>query len=106
MFRSSVPAALAYFLVVACGQPPSAPPAPSPSAGSGTGIVRGVLTAGVWDDNRNFALFVAYAAAKAATLRGLPVFTSDERFAAAEAAAAPSSARQAADIALLIDTTG
>src|SRR5207248_3098038 len=51
-------------------------------------------------------LFVAYAAAKAATLPGLPVFTSDERLAAAEAAAAPSLARQAADIALLIDTTG
>ena len=88
------------------GDHSSAPP-PSSEAdgtGSGGGVQAGTLTAGVWDDNLNFAHFVAYRDA-VGELAGLPSFTPEEQQDARDAFTSRT-ARSALEIVLAIDTTG
>jgi hypothetical protein len=98
---------------------PSAPPAGgsdsasggaagSDGTGSGSGTVTvpaGILTAGAWDDNRNFDLFLDYRK-NAQSLAGVPPFTEGEHKDAFNVFGAARSARQTLDVALVIDTTG
>lgn len=67
----------------------------------------GTLTAGTWDDNRNFERFSAYRADPVRkSLPGVLPLTDDE-FAAAHAVfSQPATARAQLDVALVIDTTG
>lgn len=53
------------------------------SQGSGTSVAPGQLTAGDWDDNRNFDRFVAWAEGFANTHRSLPAFPVADRVAIA-----------------------
>lgn len=80
---------------------------PPPSA-TGVGIPgpqtgAGVLTAGTWDDNRNFERFTAYRDGLQQTPGVLPI-TIDEHRAAKDAVGL--AARQKLDVSLVIDTTG
>ncbi|MGK4008174.1 vWA domain-containing protein [Sorangium sp. So ce1036] len=76
------------------------------SGGSG-GVQAGTLTAGVWDDNRNFDFFLAYRSAiHEQQLPGLLPFTEADHRAANSAFAAPRGARKTLDVSLVIDTTG
>jgi hypothetical protein len=88
----------------------SAPPsAAGAGAAGGTGngsIQAGTLTAGAWDDNRNFDSFLGYK--QRVTNAGTPSLLtfSAEEHAAARAAAGLQQAKQQLDISLVIDTTG
>lgn len=89
----------------------SATPEPSsPATGNGPPgqpAAAGVLTAGAWDDNRNFARFLGYRSGLAALdLPGLLPITEDELDVAHQLWLAPKTAKQALDISLIIDTTG
>ena len=67
----------------------------------------GTLTAGTWDDNRNFERFTAYRADPARkSLPGVLPLTDDELSAAHAAFSQPATARAQLDVALVIDTTG
>jgi von Willebrand factor type A domain len=72
---------------------------------SGNAIQAGVLTAGVWDDNKNFDVFVPYQTGLAQVQGFLP-FTPAEQAAAHAAHAQEQRAHQKLDIALVLDTTG
>jgi hypothetical protein len=73
----------------------------------GPGIQPGILTAGVWDDNRNFSRFMSYRS----TLQGqqlpglLPIADADHT-AARDASLVAPGARTTLDISFVIDTTG
>jgi len=86
------------------------PETSAPASGKGsTGqqAAAGVLTAGAWDDNRNFARFLGYRSGLAAlNLPGLLPITEDELNVAHQLWVAAPSAKQALDISLIIDTTG
>jgi hypothetical protein len=71
--------------------------APRPQAGQ--------LTAGVWDDNQNFAAFAPYAERMRAANKDLAAFTAAEQEGARAQLANPR-AHQQLDIQLVIDTTG
>lgn len=75
------------------------------SEAPGSGIQAGRLTAGAWDDNRNFDAFSAYLA-EHAQLRGQPGLTAAERAAARDDFEGSRGAKGALDLALVIDTTG
>jgi hypothetical protein len=80
---------------------------PSEGTGGGQQAAAGVLTAGAWDDNRNFSRFLGYRSGLAAlNLPGLLPITEDELSAAHQLWVAAPSAKQALDISLIIDTTG
>jgi hypothetical protein len=67
----------------------------------------GVLTAGAWDDNRNFDWFVNYRATLSqAQLPGLLPISEDEHRAAYSLFSGATPARQKLDVSLVIDTTG
>jgi hypothetical protein len=78
----------------------------SAAAGSGT-VEAGILTAGTWDDNKNFDRFLTYRAKVAASNRPglLPIDESEHRR-AHDAALAGAGAKQKLDVSLVIDTTG
>ncbi|KYF67338.1 vWA domain-containing protein [Sorangium cellulosum] len=78
------------------------------SGGSGGGGVEpGTLTAGVWDDNRNFDFFLSYRSSlHAQQLPGLLPFTEADHQAARSLFASPPGTRETLDISLIIDTTG
>ncbi len=79
--------------------------APGTSQGSGSAPA-GTLTAGVWDDNRNYGWFTDFRTEFEATGdRSTPSFTAAEHDAAHERFAAPT-AHETLDVALVIDTTG
>jgi hypothetical protein len=81
-----------------------APPSASGSTGQGK---PGVLTAGVWDDNRNFERFLGYRATLVqAGLPGLLPIDEAELEAAHEGWPQTPPAREKLDISLIIDTTG
>jgi hypothetical protein len=89
---------------------PSGAPTSEGSAGRGVarggqgGAQAGILTAGAWDDNRNFDLFEEF---RAETYDQAKLPSSDEEHEAAfEKAMEPATPRKALDIALVIDTTG
>ncbi|MBM4357862.1 MAG: VWA domain-containing protein [Deltaproteobacteria bacterium] len=65
----------------------------------------GQLTAGVWDDNRNFEFFQDYLA-KHADDEGRLDFTKDEVEAAHARSLVPSDGHATLDVAIVIDTTG
>lgn len=65
----------------------------------------GLLTAGTWDDNRNYKFFNAYLAEQAADGKA-PLFTLAEREAALLASAERIDPRQELDVAVILDVTG
>lgn len=83
---------------------PSSGGVSGPSAGSGKGEA-GVLTAGVWDDNRNFELFMGYRAKMQQTNATgfLPTTDAEHQTANQQLALAP---HDTLDVSLVIDTTG
>jgi hypothetical protein len=77
-----------------------------PTTGGGdAGVPSGVLTAGAWDDNRNYDFFRSYLAAHD-QVTGAPPITSAARDAAAALFAGDRPAKQRLDVAIVIDTTG
>ena len=74
--------------------------------GSGDGgIPADVLTAGAWDDNRNYGFFTAYLGGNA-SLSGIPPLSQTARDASQALFAGGRSAKQRLDIAIVLDTTG
>jgi len=92
------------------GVPASAPAAMSGGGTSGGGngsVEAGTLTAGAWDDNRNFDRFTSYRSDLLQQgLAGVIPTTDDEHKAAFDLASETRGARQTLDVALVIDTTG
>lgn len=86
------------------GEDGAAPP-DGGAGGSAAEPQPGQLTAGVWDDNRNYAFYEEYLAAHAQDA-GRPDFSKAERDAAHERSLQPSDGHATLDIALVIDTTG
>jgi hypothetical protein len=94
----------------------SAPVPPDPSTGgssagtggsSSGGPVPGTLTAGAWDDNRNYDFFASYRAAmKRSGISALLPFSDAEYTDAFESFMGQLSSRETLDVALVIDTTG
>ncbi len=87
--------------------------APAPSSGAGAAgtagqqAAAGLLTAGAWDDNRNYSRLLGYRSGLAALdLPGLLAIKEDELNAAHQLWLTVPSAKQALDISLIIDTTG
>lgn len=90
--------------LVGCGSASTSGSTGVPSgtpAGQGPGS--GVLTAGAWDDNRNFASFQELLAQRSALDVPLPA---DGRASARDLFAGDRPARQTLDVAIVIDTTG
>jgi len=76
--------------------------------GGGNGSIQsGVLTAGVWDDNKNFDRFLSYrSGVLTQNLPGLLTIDEAEHRAARDALAAAAGPKQKLDVSLVIDTTG
>jgi hypothetical protein len=89
--------------------PGATPPAGVPAIDPPSNVIEpgpGTLTAGTWDDNRNFDRFLSYRAElESRQMAGLPDFLESEQRAAAERAA-QRTAHGKLDVALVIDTTG
>jgi hypothetical protein len=76
------------------------------ASGNG-GAAPGTLTAGAWDDNRNYDFFTEYRAVMSTTGQsGLLPFSDEEHEEARAAFADQLSSHQTLDVALVIDTTG
>ncbi|WP_437970093.1 vWA domain-containing protein [Sorangium sp. So ce260] len=76
-------------------------------AGGGASVEPGTLTAGVWDDNRNFDFFLSYRSTLySQQLPGLLPLTEADHRAAHSLFAAPPGKRETLDVSLIIDTTG
>ncbi|WP_437281136.1 vWA domain-containing protein [Sorangium sp. So ce375] len=76
-------------------------------AGGGGTIEPGTLTAGVWDDNRNFDFFLSYRSTLySQPLPGVLPFTEADHQAAHSLFAAPPGKKETLDVSLVIDTTG
>ena len=83
-----------------------AAPSADSSGGAGNGSIQaGTLTAGAWDDNKNFERFLSFRTKTSQTQQGglLPIDENEHR--AAHDSFAPS-AKQKLDVSLVIDTTG
>jgi hypothetical protein len=82
--------------------------APTTTTAPGTGTVQsGTLTAGAWDDNRNFERFSQYRSDLLQNgLEGTMPTSDSEHAAAHEESSAALAAHQKLDIALVVDTTG
>lgn len=79
---------------------------PSGSGSSGAGSApAGVLTAGAWDDNRNYDFFKTYLATHDG-LNGAPSIAPTDRDAAAILFGGARAPHQRLDVAIVIDTTG
>lgn len=77
------------------------------SSGSGSGAAEpGTLTAGAWDDNRNFERFTAFRQELIAGASDIVPFTEEEHAAAHARFGGARSAHTTLDVALVIDTTG
>ena len=83
---------------------PSSAPAPSPRDGAGN-AGPGVLTAGTWDDNRNYERFLDYRD-EHAQLPGVLSTDDAEHDSAHDEFSAIHGPRDTLDVALVIDTTG
>ena len=78
-----------------------------PAQGGGPQSQAGQLTAGVWDDNRNYDFFKKYADGFAAKdTSDLALFNEQERTAARDKANGPQKAQSEIDVAVVFDTTG
>ncbi|HYP98516.1 MAG TPA: VWA domain-containing protein [Polyangiaceae bacterium] len=87
--------------------PSSAPPSDPVTGNGGQKAEPGVLTAGAWDDNRNFSRFLGYRSGLAALdLPGLTPITEDELNTAHELWVQAPAPKQTLDVSLIIDTTG
>ncbi len=73
--------------------------------GAGGGVQAGILTAGVWDDNRNFDSFTKLRTTLAQA-SGVPAFEEAEQTAARDLANVPPGPRAKLDVQIVIDTTG
>lgn len=82
-----------------------APGDASGGANAGNSPAPGQLTAGVWDDNRNYDQFLAYLE-ETGQIPGAPQLDDDERHAANADFTQEQSAKQHLDIAIVLDTTG
>jgi hypothetical protein len=69
------------------------------------GVPTDVLTAGAWDDNRNYDFFTAYLASQG-SIAGAPTLTRAQRDAAHALFAGNRTPKQHLDVAIVIDTTG
>jgi len=79
----------------------------SPGTRPGTGIAPGTLTAGAWDDNRNYDFFARYRSAMTTSGQaGLLPFTNAEHDTAFDSFMGQLSSRETLDVALVLDTTG
>lgn len=78
----------------------SGPAAPMPPSGNPKPVGAGILTAGVWDDNLNFARYLTIGSLSSF------MFTEAEHVSARDAALLPAQAKSKLDITLLLDTTG
>jgi hypothetical protein len=76
----------------------------APGGGDG-GVPAGVLTAGAWDDNRNYDFFNGYLSTNA-NLSGIPPVAQADRDQAHGLFSGNRPARSRLDIAIVIDTTG
>jgi hypothetical protein len=86
---------------------PPVEPSVSPGDGATSGSDTGVLTAGAWDDNRNFEHFSAYRASLAQSeLAGPLDFSDAEHEEAFQTFGGDRDAHDTLDIVLVIDTTG
>ena len=91
---------------------PHAPPAPPPSPSTSHETTRplpqaGQLTAGIWDDNRNFEFWKPYASRFAESHgRDFVMFTANELEAARSEANLQTQSRTELDVQLVLDTTG
>jgi hypothetical protein len=75
--------------------------------GGGTQVAAGILTAGAWDDNRNFDRFLGYRSGlAAANLPGLLPITEAELNSAHQGFLSAPAAKRTLDVSLVIDTTG
>jgi hypothetical protein len=77
----------------------------STPGGSGS-VPAGILTAGTWDDNRNFDLFLAYRAQMAPTLPGAAPLLEQEHRDAYALWGGTRASKTTLDVSLVIDTTG
>ena len=78
----------------------------SSSNGNGDGgVAAGILTAGAWDDNRNFDLFETYVTGSA-SLTGKPPLADQELRDAFAIWSGARAAKQTLDVSLVLDTTG
>jgi len=77
----------------------------STSVGGNGTVPSGVLTAGAWDDNRNYDFFKSYLDTKT-SLAGAPPIAQADRDSAAALFAGARAPRQRLDLAIVIDTTG
>jgi hypothetical protein len=77
----------------------------SSGGGSDGGVPSGVLTAGAWDDNRNYDFFTSYLTANT-TLAGAPPILQNDRDASHLLFAGSRAVKQRLDIAIVLDTTG
>lgn len=103
---------LVAWLVLSCGDESSASaPAGSSSESAAppiegnSSVKAGQLTAGTWDDNRNYQFFEGYLAGQAADGK-MALFTPAERQTALTTAGVRIDARQELDVAVVLDTTG
>jgi hypothetical protein len=89
----------------ASGSSPTPVVTPTPS-GNGN-VAPGLLTAGAWDDNRNFEFFLDYRKTRVAAQPNGLLTIPDSSYSAANAVfREPASAKRTLDISLVIDTTG
>lgn len=105
---ASAPPSMAPAPIGTSSGPSSVPPPSSGAAGDASTtrpVQSGTLTAGTWDDNRNFDRFLAYRA-KQSGRGGIVPLTDDEHADAHEEFATVHGARELLDVSLVIDTTG
>ena len=77
------------------------------ASGGGTQVTAGILTAGAWDDNRNFERFLGYRSGLAvANLPGILPITEAELKSAHQGFLTAPPAKRTLDVSLIIDTTG
>lgn len=88
---------------VATAKAPSGGATPMPIAGPAIG---GLLTAGVWDDAKNFDFFLGFTHRSASRGDDFAIFGDDELTTAREHAAQARGRKRALDVALVFDTTG
>ncbi len=84
---------------VGSGDPASGTPNSNGSPEAGT------LTAGAWDDNRNYDFYSTYLSAHT-SLEGAPALTQEERDASHTAFAGPQPAKTSLDVVFVVDNTG
>ena len=113
--RGWVGACFGVLLLAGCGVVTSGGDGYGSGAGSGdpasgspngsTSPAAGTLTAGAWDDNRNYDFYSAYLSAHT-LLEGAPSLTREERDASHEAFAGPQPAKTSLDVVFVVDDIG